>query len=303
MEICTLEDILQHEKLQKRRVNMAVAGAADKGVLKAVIRAHKEGIINGILFGDQEAVKEELTELYEDPGLYQIVHSESDKEAAFQAVQAVREGKAQMIMKGMMNTATLMKEIVNKETGINSGGVISLLMLMEIPGYPKLLGITDVGIIPMPTLEQKKGIIENALGVFERLGYKNPKVAALSYVENVNPKVPETVEGRELEQMNKKGIIRHCIVEGPVSLDIAINSKRAEIKRYPGEIQGDADILLMPNISVGNILVKALGEFVHGINSVAFAVTPKCPVVLTSRATDTEGKYRSILGAAAACRS
>lgn len=302
MIINSIDSLLSQEISNPRNLKMAVAGAADAGVLEAVIKAQKDGVIEALLFGNKEIIIKELTSLRANIKDYHIIDAETDEEAAHLAVAAVREGKARLIMKGFLNTATLLKEIVNKETGFSNGGVISHLILMEIPNYPRLLGITDVGIIPYPTLEQKKGIIKNATTIFRNLGCTEPKVAALSYVENVNPKIPEMVEARELEKMSKSGEIKDCIVEGPLSFDIAISERRALAKGYKGMIIGNADILLMPNISAGNILAKALGEFVPNIKSVAIAIGSDYPIVITSRAASIEGKYNSIIAAAAACK-
>lgn len=301
MKLTSIDRLLSQQTENPRNLPMAVAGAADIGVLEAVVEAKKAGIITGLLFGNKEQTELMLTEFGEDINDYQIFHTETEEESAKAAVAAVKEGKARFIMKGLLNTATLLKAIVNKETGLRTGGVISHLMLMELPGYDKVLGITDVGIIPLPNLEQKQGIIENAVQIFNNLGYEKPKVAALSYVENVNEKIAETVEARELQKLNEAGKIRDCIIEGPLSFDIAMSKHRAEIKGYKGEVPGEADILLMPNISAGNILVKALGQFVPDVKSVAFAIGAGSPIVLTSRATPAKGKFNSILAAAAAC--
>ena len=202
-------------------------------------------------------------------------------------------------MKGMLNTGTLLKEVVNKDNGLNKGEVISHVTMMEIPGYHKLLSITDCGIMITPNAEQKAGIVQNAVNLLRAAGYNQPKVAALSTVEFVNPKMQDTVDAAELKEMNDKQLIQQCLVEGPISFDIAMSAEVAKLKGYNGVVPGDADILLVPNIPSGNILVKALGRFVPGIRSISLATGADIPIVVTSRGTPALGKYRSLIAAAA----
>lgn len=302
MKITSIDELLNNQLEKKQARTLAVVEAADKGVIEAVEKARIAGVINPILIGNKSSILEILAELNYDVANYRIEDQPSPSESTFKAIELVKSEEADFIMKGFLQTSDLLRAIFNKERGFEKLNLLSLLMLMEIPGYHKIIGITDVGINPVPNLEQKRFITENAVTSFKNLGYDKPKVAALSFVETVNPKVAETVDARALQddlELQKK---LNFEVEGPLSFDIAMNAKRASLKGHVGNVAGNPDILLMPNLSSANILAKALGQFVPNTKSVAFVVGAPCPIVLTSRATDAEGKYRSIVAAAAACK-
>jgi phosphate butyryltransferase len=197
-------------------------------------------------------------------------------------------------MKGHLETAEMIRAVVKKETGIAIKETISHINLMEIEKYDKLVIMTDVAISINPTLEQKKDILENAVSVFHALGYEKPKVAAVCAIEKINPKMPETVEAKELKDLNEAGIIKNCIVEGPISFDIAMDKGRATRKHFEGKIQGDADILLMPNLLAGNLLSKGISIFGEA-KAVGFVMGAEVPIVLTSRGALAKAKYQSML--------
>ena len=298
MPYVNLEEIFAHAK-KKGRKNLAVAAAHDLESLKAVIRAQDEGAIDPLLVGDTQKIKEYLETLGKDPETYQIFEASNDTESAQKSVELVKTGQADFLMKGFLNISDLLRAVVNKETGLGLGRTISHINIMEIDGYEKLLIITDVGIVISPTLQQKKEIIENAVNVLRNMDYDEPKVAILAAVESVNPKMPETVDAAELQKMNEEGEIKHALVEGPISFDIALNKRTAEKKGYKGKIAGDPDILVVPSVVAGNILVKAIGRF-GKVRSIAFVTGASVPIVLTSRGTLAEGKYYSILACIAA---
>ncbi|MBP2651655.1 MAG: phosphate butyryltransferase [Firmicutes bacterium] len=202
-------------------------------------------------------------------------------------------------MKGKIQTADLLKAVVNKEKGLRTGSVMSHVVLHEIPTYHKLLVITDGGMMMYPNLAEKKQIIENAVNSLLSLGYDKPKVAVLAAVENVNPKMPEAVDAGLLKEMNQKGEIKNCIVEGPISYDLAMSKDAAKIKGYESPVTEDADILMVPNITVGNIMGKAL-VYSAGAKIAGFIVGAKVPIVLTSRGSSAEEKYLSLVLSAAA---
>jgi phosphate butyryltransferase len=225
----------------------------------------------------------------------------SDVLAAEKAVALVNENKADFIMKGKIQTADLLRAVVNKEKGLRTGRVMSHFVFDEVPSYHKLIVTTDGGMMTYPDLNQKKQIIENAVDVLRAMGYDKPKVAVLAAVEKVNPKMPESVDADMLKKMNQEGKIKNCIVEGPISYDLAISKKCAEIKGFKSPVAGDADILIVPNITAGNILGKCLICSAEG-KMAGFIVGAKVPIGLTSRGSSAEEKYLSLVLSASAVK-
>jgi len=280
---------------------VVVICAHDSHTLEAVFKGVAENIVSPILIGDKLKIEAILTEMAVtiDPAL--IFDVENDTEAASLGVEMIREGKADFIMKGKINTADLLKAVVNKEKGLRTGSVMSVVALHEVPGYHKLLCITDGGMMMYPNLDEKKQVLENAVTTFNNMGYENPKVAVLAAVEVVNPKMPETVDADALKQMNLSGEIKNCTVEGPISYDLTMSKESANIKGFKSDVCGDADILLVPNITVGNILSKAI-VYSAGAKMAGFIVGAKVPIVLTSRGATTEEKYLSLVLSASAVK-
>lgn len=278
---------------------VAVVVAEDAHTLEAVAHAEQQGIIFPILIGDQERIEHELSLLPYTISQYSIRKAATGTEAALEAARLICSGEAHFIMKGKVQTPELMKALLSKEADFRTGSLISHLNLVEIPNYHKLIGITDVALIIAPTLEQKAGIIENAVSAFARMGFDAPKVAVLAASETVNPKMQETVDAAELKRMNKEGAISGCIVDGPLSYDLAISKESAEIKGLDSAVCGDADILLVPSIAAGNMLVKAL-RYSAKSRTAAIVVGGRAPIVLPSRATDADNKFLPIAVAAAA---
>jgi phosphate butyryltransferase len=267
--------------------------AHDKNSLEAVQRAEKEGIVSSILIGNKEKIKQILDELSFEKNDKSIIDLQSDSDAANKSVEMIREHKADFIMKGKIQTSDLLKAVVNKETGLRTKETMSHIAFIEIPTYHKLLVITDAGMMLYPDIEGKKAILENSVKALLSLGYKNPKVAIIAAVEKVNPKMQESVDGEILKKMNENGEIKNCIIEGPISYDLAMSRRSAEIKNYTSPVTGDVDIMVVPNITTGNILVKSL---VYSAKSkIAGLITgAKVPIVLTSRGATSEEKYLSL---------
>lgn len=278
---------------------VAVVAAADGHTLEAVLRAKKNRIATPILVGDRDKIQKELKNLGEDPAAFEIVHAPDDPTAAAEAVSLVHQGRADFLMKGKIQTADMLHAVVDKEKGLRTDRIMSMMVLHELPGYHKLLAVTDGGMMMYPTLDEKKQIIQNAVGVYHSMGIAEPKVAVLAAVEVANPKMPEAVDGAALKQMNQQGEITGCIVEGPISYDLAMSRESAEIKCYTSPVTGDADILVVPNITVGNILGKAL-VLSAGAKMAGFIVGAQVPIVLTSRGSSSEEKYLSLVLSAAA---
>jgi phosphate butyryltransferase len=281
----------------KRRV--AVVAAQDEHTLEAVFRAKQDQIIEPILIGEKPRIKYFLEKLNINGADIQIIHVEDDSSAAIKAIELIHENKADFIMKGKIQTADLLKAVVNKEKGLGTGRVMSHLVLHELPNYHKLLAVTDGGMMMYPNLDEKKQIIENAVNSFKALGYACPKVAVLTAVEKVNPKMPETLDADLLKKMNLDGWLNNCIVEGPISYDLTMSKDSAEIKGFKSKVTGDADILIVPNITAGNILGKSL-VYSAGAKMAGFIVGAKVPIVLTSRGSSSEEKYLSLVLTASA---
>lgn len=284
------------KKVDKKKVSVAVA--QDKEVLKAVQAAHRMGIADSVLVGDADKIRAIGQDLDMKLDEYEIVDVKDPIEAAHEAVKLVHDGKADMYMKGMIDTKDFLRSVLDKEVGLRSGRPLSHVCVFEIEGAQKLLFLTDVAFVPYPSLEDKVNIIENTVEICNACGIENPKVAPLAAVEVVNPKMPVTVEAAELTKMNEEGKIPGCIVDGPLSLDLATVPEAAEEKGATNrKIVGDADILLFPDIHAGNITYKAIEHFARVKNGNLITGTA-APVVLTSRSDSYEVKVRSLaLGA------
>lgn len=280
---------------------VSVAVAQDSAVLEAVKAAKERNIADAILVGDEKKIRDIAASLNMDLSDFEIINVEDTTEAALTAVKLVHEGKADMYMKGLIDTKGFLKSVLDKEAGLRTGKPLSHVCVFEIEGIDHLLFLTDVAFIPYPTLEDKVNIIHNTLEITSACGIENPKVAPLAAVEVINPKMPVTVEAGELTQMNKDGKIPGCIVDGPLSLDLAIDPEAAKHKGATDRaIQGDADILLFPDIHAGNLVYKCLVHTAKVVNGNILTGT-KAPVILTSRSDDFETKVNSIaLGAVVA---
>lgn len=295
------DELVEKVKGYPTMKKMAVAQAGDEHTLEAVFNARKEGIAKPILVGNKENILDILSKLGEEVPMEDIYEVSNDKEAAELAVALVKEGKADFLMKGFLDTGVILKAVVNKENGLGKGGVMSHFTMFDIPTYHKILVAVDGGMVTYPTLEQKKAIIENTVDTLVDMGYDMPKVGVLACVEKVNPKMPETVEARALHDMNKANEIKNCIVEGPISYDCAMDSEIAKFKGFESEVAGDVDILVAPNIHAGNIMGKMLAITCKA-KMAGFIVGAKCPIVLTSRGSSAEEKFLSIVVSAAAVK-
>lgn len=294
------DDLLSKvSQCSKKKVSVAVA--QDGPVLEAVEEARKRNIADAILVGDADKIKPIADELGIDLGNFEVIDVKDDVEAATKAVSLVHEGKADMYMKGLINTKDFLKSVLNKEVGLRTDKTLSHVCVFEIKGREGLLFLTDVAFLPYPSLDDKVAIINNTVEIAKACGIDTPKVAPIAAVEVVNPKMPVTVEADELTKMNAEGKITGCIVDGPLSLDLAIDREAAKHKGAEGrKIVGDADILLFPDIHAGNITYKALTHLCDCKNGNILTGT-KAPVILTSRSDSTEVKVNSLaLGAVVA---
>lgn len=301
MELKNFQELIEKVQNSDSKKRVVVVAAQDEHTLEAVFRARQNKIAEPILIGDKTKIKEIIEHLHVEFDDNKIIDTDSDEKAAEKAVELVNENKADFIMKGKIQTADLLRAVVNKEKGLRTGKIMSHLVIHELPSYHKLLAVTDGGMMMYPNLEEKKKIIENAVNTYISMGYENPKVAVLAAVEIVNPKMPESVDAGLLKEMNENGEIKDCIVEGPISYDLTMNKESAEIKGYSSPVAGDADILIVPNITAGNILGKSL-TFSAGAKMAGFIVGAKVPIVLTSRGASSEEKYLSLVLSASAVK-
>ncbi len=293
----SFDDLLKRlSQVDKKKVSVAVA--QDDEVLLAVKAAKERGIADSILVGDLDEIKPIAEEIGMDLSDYEVVDVKDKIEAAREAVKLVHDGKADMYMKGLIDTKDFLRSVLDKEVGLRTGRPLSHVCVFEMEGVDHLLFLTDVAFVPYPTLEDKASIIKNTVEICNACGIDNPKVAPLAAVEVVNPKMPETVEADELKQMNERGEITGCIVDGPLSMDLATCPEAAQHKGATGrKIVGDADVLLFPDIHAGNILYKGLVHFANVKNGNLITGTA-APVILTSRSDSFEVKVNSLaLGA------
>ena len=272
----------------------AVACAHDAHTLEAIITMRSEGLMDCLLVGHGADIRRIADEHGYALSDGEIIEAATDEEAAAICVQLVRQGKAGFILKGLLPTGTLLKAVVNKQTGLHTGSVISHFVLLELPGYHKLLGIADSGMIPDPDLETKKAIVRNSADALQKLGCEKPLVSAVCAAEAVSPKIKETVDAAALKQASLDGELGNCYVEGPISFDLAMNPASAQVKRYESPVVGNTDLLLVPGMAAGNIMVKALLQFA-GAQMAGCIVGAKCPIALISRSASYEEKYYSLL--------
>lgn len=277
---------------------VSVAVAQDAPVLEAIQAARERGIANAILVGDEDKIREVAKEIHMDLTGYEIIDEKDPMTAALRAVKLVHEGRADMYMKGLIDSKSFLKSILDKEVGLRTGKPLSHVCVFEIEGIDRLLFLTDVAFMPYPALEDKATIIDYTVEVAKACGVDCPKVAPLAAVEVVNPKMPVTVEAAELTKMNEEGKITGCIVDGPLSMDLAIDAEAAKHKGAEDrKIVGDADILLFPDIHAGNLVYKTIVRTTKFKNGCILTGT-KVPAILTSRSDSFETKVNSIALAA-----
>lgn len=294
MNFASIFDRVQKQPKQK----LVVAWAADPPVLAAAAEAARLGLVDDVLLVGQEgAIQEAAAAAQTDISAFAVLPAAAPDEAAFLAVAQVRETRADIVVKGLLSSGVLMRAVLSKETGLRRKDILSHIGLIEFPdGSLKLL--TDGGMIIAPSLDEKIGILENAVELASILGIKQPKAALLAAVETINPKMPETTDAALLTQMNlRRQFSFSAEVDGPLAFDNAISPEAAAHKKIHSSVAGRADILLVPNITAGNVLYKSF-VYVAGLASAGLIWGARCPVVLTSRADSQQAKLNSI---AAAC--
>ncbi|HEY5575266.1 MAG TPA: phosphate butyryltransferase [Clostridiaceae bacterium] len=294
--ISNFDEVLSMAQSQSTK-KVAVAVAQDKPVLEAIKDAFEIGLVEAVLVGNRDKIEEVAREINMDLSKFEIIHEADAAKAALIAVELVSTGKADMVMKGLVDTANFLRAVLNKEKGLRTGKLMSHVAVFEVPGIDRLLFLTDAAFNMYPQLKEKIDIVNNAVTVAKAVGIETPKVAPVCAVEVVNPDMPATLDAAMLSKMSERGQIKGCIIDGPLALDNALSVEAAEHKGITGEVAGKADILLMPNIEAGNIMYKTL-SYTTRCKSGAILVGTSAPVVLTSRNDSHETKMNAIALAA-----
>jgi phosphate acetyltransferase len=278
-------------------VRTAVAHPCDETSLCGALEAAEARIIKPILVGPQARVRALAASLNLDISNCELIDTPYSHASAAKAVEIVRNGEADALMKGSLHTDELMAEVVNKETGIRTARRISHVFIMDVPTYPKPLFITDAAVNISPTLEDKVDIVQNAIELAQALRVATPKVAILSAVETVTSKIPSTIDAAALCKMAERGQITGGILDGPLALDNAISPEAASIKNIKSPVAGDADILLVPDLEAGNMLAKEL-SFLANADAAGIVLGARVPIILTSRADNVRTRMASCAVAA-----
>lgn len=278
---------------QKTLKKVSVSNAQDEPVLQAVKAAKEQNIATAILVGDEARIREIAASIDMDLTDFEIINEPDTEAAALKAVELVHNGKADILLKGLLETKTFLKSVLNKEVGLRTGKMLSHVCVFEIEGINRLLFFTDVAFNTYPTLADKVNIINNAVEVAHACGIECPKVAPLCAVETVNPKMQPTVDADNLTKMYEGGDFKGCQIYGPLSMDLAIDPEAAVHKGVTNPVAGHADILLFPNIDAGNITYKILVRTAK-VKIGNVLVGTSAPVVLTSRSDDFQTKLNSI---------
>lgn len=279
---------------------VAVAAAAHKLVLQSVQRAVERKLIVPLLVGIESDIRAEAEAIGWDLKDEQIVPTSTNLAAADAAVDLVRQGEAQVLMKGYLHTDEMLRAILRHETGLRTDRLLSHVFVLEVPTYHKLLLITDAAINIHPDIPEKASITQNAVDLARKLGVEVPKVAALSSIETINPKIPSTVHAACLHKMSERGQIKGAIVDGPLAFDNAISAEAAEEKGIRSPVSGDVDVVVVPDLDAGNILSKNL-EYLASAKMAGIVMGASAPVVLTSRSDPPRARVYSLALASLLC--
>jgi len=280
---------------KKNKSRLVVVSAEEVNVLEAVAQAYNDDLIEPILVGNEKLIREYIVKNGFKLGDVEIIPAETFEESAEIAIKMINDNRGDFLIKGLVDTSILLKAVLNKEWGLRTGKQLSHVMLYEIPTYHKLLMLTDGGMVTYPDTDTKIQLIKNSYEAAQKLGYKEFKVACLAAKEKLNKKMQATVEAAEIKEKYKNGEFEDgIIVEGPIALDLAVSKEAAEIKKFQSNVAGDADLLLVHNIEMGNGIGKSITYFANGIGA-GVVMGAKVPIVLVSRSDDFNAKYYSIL--------
>ena len=291
--IQTFDELINTLKGSQSKV-VAVAYAHDTDALEAISKTHQEGIAKGILVGPKEKIEKAAATVGLSLTPFEIVDIDDEKAATQKAVALVREGQADVLMKGLCSTSTILSAVLDKVNGLRDAKLLSHITAFQIPSYPKLIIISDAAMNIAPTLEEKVGITENAIQVANRLGNPCPKVAVIAAVEKVNPgSMPCTVDAAVLSMMGSRGQIKNAVIDGPLAVDNAFSKHSCEVKGITSPVGGDADIAILPDIEAGNCFYKVM-SYLALAKTAGIIVGARKPIVLTSRSDSDETKFLSI---------
>lgn len=281
---------------------IAVAVAQDETVLEAVYQAKKDGIANAILIGNEDLIRNSISKMGIPINEFEIINEADKVLATRMAAKLILAGKADMLMKGLIDTASFLKVVLDKEMGFRTNKILSHVAVFFVPALDRIILITDAALNIKPDLKLKKDIIENAVEVAIAIGISNPKVAVVCATETLSPDMPATIDAAALAKMADRGQLKDCLVDGPLALDNAINEKAAIHKGIVSQVAGHADIILVPNIETGNVMYKTLTYMANAKNGGLLAGA-KAPVILTSRTDSSESKLLSIALATLAAKN
>jgi len=280
-------------------MTLAVAAGEDPATIDAVARGVLDGLIRVILVGDENRINIQAKQHSDEfAGMAEVLHVPDDRETAKTAVQLVHDGKADILMKGLISTDTFMRAVLNRDTGLlPEKGLLSHVAVMEVSTYPKLILVSDAAIIPNPTMDEKVRILNYAVKVAESLGIDMPRVALVSAAEKINFKLQSSIDAAVIKGMADRHQISGAIVDGPLALDVSLSPEHCKIKGLESPINGEADILVFPNIETANTFYKSVTILSHG-TSASVVVGASAPIVLASRADSDDSKFYSIVLAA-----
>jgi phosphate butyryltransferase len=282
---------------QKPKKQIAVAAAEDEPVLSAIAEAIKHNIAEPVLIGNMEKIHSISSAMGFDISNLSIIDELDPAKSSRIAAQMVKEGRAQILMKGLVSTADYLRAILDKEAGLRKGDLLSHIGFFELEKYHKLLGLTDAAQNISPTFDEKVSILKNSIDIFHRLGVENPKIGLVAAVETVNSKMESTLHSASITMMQKRGQLKGCIIDGPLAFDNIVSAEAAHHKGIKSDVAGDADLVFCPNIEVANALYKSF-TYIAGGTVAAVILGAKVPIVLTSRADTDRSKLTSIALAA-----
>ncbi len=292
MLIRTFAELLEAARAKGPKI-VAVAAAHENEVMLASLDAEVAGLAEVMLVGDSDQIRRIAADEGFDISRMEVLHAEQPREAAWQVMKLVSEGQADIAMKGKVETSDFLRAALDKEVGLRTGRLFTHVAAFEIPGFDRLIFISDAGVIVAPDLEQKVQIVQNAIFVAHAMNISLPRVAVLAATEVVNPKIPTTLDAANLSKMADRGQIQGGLVDGPLALDNAISPESARIKGIKSEVAGHADILIAPDIEAGNVLAKAITYFAQG-KMAGVVVGARCPLILPSRSDTREAKLVSL---------
>lgn len=298
--IRNFDDMIRQAAQAPVRKTVSIACGAEEKILQLAEELMQQGLCRVIISGDAEKIRQMAASIGADISGAELLDEKDEAKAALKAVQAVSSGRADVYVKGMMNTSDFLRSVLDKEVGLRTGDKLSVLTCYDVPGQKKLFFMSDGGMIVLPTLEEKAAILRNSVHILHNMGIEAPKVAILSANEKVSEKMPSTVDAKALCDMAEEGKLPRAIYEGPIAFDVAMRPEAAAEKKIESRISGDVDLFLVPNIEAGNCMGKAIGYFGGG-DTAGIVTGAAAPVVMSSRSASLKGKLASVAWALLAC--